>query len=116
MQKSADMVLGHEGVGVVEAVGTEVKQLKKGDRVGWGYVTNSCGHCLDCLQGCETFCPKRELYGGANFDQGSFASHAIWSEGFLHSIPEGLSDEAAAPLVCGENNLTLAWPRTTLRH
>lgn len=33
--KKADMVLGHEGVGVVEAVGPDVKQLKKGDRVGW---------------------------------------------------------------------------------
>lgn len=33
--KNADMVLGHEGVGVIEAVGPEVKSLKKGDRVGW---------------------------------------------------------------------------------
>lgn len=33
--KHADMALGHEGVGVVEAVGPEVKQLKKGDRIGW---------------------------------------------------------------------------------
>lgn len=94
------MVLGHEGVGVVEVVGDAVKHLKKGDRVGWGYQTNSCGHCLECLQGSETFCDKRELYGGANADQGSFASHVIWSEGFLHLIPEEISDEAAAPLVC----------------
>jgi len=34
--KTADMVLGHEGVGVVEAIGPDVKKLKRGDRVGWG--------------------------------------------------------------------------------
>lgn len=39
--KTTDMVLGHEGVGVVEATGPDVKQLKKGDRVGW-YVCVLC--------------------------------------------------------------------------
>jgi D-arabinose 1-dehydrogenase-like Zn-dependent alcohol dehydrogenase len=95
------MVLGHEGVGIVEAVGPEAKYLKKGDRVGWGYENDSCGHCQECLQGSETFCAKRELYGAANPDQGSFASHAIWREAFLHLIPDNMTDEAAAPLQCG---------------
>lgn len=98
-QKTQDMVLGHEGVGVVEVVGPACKVLKRGDRVGWGYQCNSCGHCGECLQGAETFCPERALYGVANFDQGSFASHAIWSEAFLHKIPDALDDIAAAPLV-----------------
>ncbi|KAK9311459.1 chaperonin 10-like protein [Lipomyces starkeyi] len=96
-----DMVLGHEGVGIVEAVGPDCRFLKKGDRVGWGYEVDSCGHCLECLQGTETFCPERSLYGVKNFDQGSFASHAIWREAFLHPIPDGLSDVDAAPLQCG---------------
>ena len=39
------------------------------------------------------------MYTSANLDQGSFASHAIWREAFLHLVPEGMSDEAAAPLV-----------------
>lgn len=43
--KSADMVLGHEGAGVVEETGPNVKNLKKGDRVGWGYQHDSCGDC-----------------------------------------------------------------------
>ena len=97
------MVLGHEGVGVVESVGPDVKVLKKGDRIGWGYETNSCGTCNECLTGTETFCDARELYGFANADQGSFASHAIWREAFLHKIPEGLTDAAAAPLVRTRN-------------
>lgn len=41
------------------------------------------------------------MYGYANLDQGSFASHAVWKESFLFKIPDGLSDEAAAPLQCG---------------
>ncbi|CAI6339138.1 unnamed protein product [Periconia digitata] len=99
--RTEDIVLGHEGVGVVQAIGPEVKHLKIGDRVGWGYETNSCGHCLECIQGFETFCPEREMYSSANLDQGSFATHAIWREAFLHLIPESMSDEAAAPLQCG---------------
>ncbi|KAM3067318.1 hypothetical protein ACMFMF_009814 [Clarireedia jacksonii] len=99
--KGADMVLGHEGVGVVESVGPAVKTLKVGDRVGWGYEHDSCGHCMQCLTGNETYCPERALYGTANTDQGSFASHAIWRESYLFATPDSISDEAAAPLQCG---------------
>ncbi|CAM1505933.1 Fc.00g115700.m01.CDS01 [Cosmosporella sp. VM-42] len=99
--KTQDMVLGHEGAGVVEDVGPDVKFLTKGQRVGWGYETDSCEHCQECLHGEETFCPQRAIYGSANTDQGSFASHAIWREAFLHAIPDELSDVEAAPLQCG---------------
>ncbi|ERS99011.1 NADP-dependent alcohol dehydrogenase [Sporothrix schenckii 1099-18] len=96
-----DMVLGHEGSGVVEAVGPDVQTLAKGDRVGWGYQTGACGRCKECLSGHDTYCARRQVYGAANLDQGSFASHAVWREAFLHKLPEGLSDEHAAPLQCG---------------
>ena len=100
-QRHTDMVLGHEGVGVVEALGPDCHLLKKGDRVGWGYETDSCGHCNECLGGNETFCSERSDYGSKNLDQGSFSSHAIWRESFLHKIPDALSDAEAAPLQCG---------------
>ncbi len=95
------MVLGHEGVGVVEATGPNVKYMKKGDRVGWGYEHDSCGHCHQCLCGAETYCNDRQMYGEADLDQGSFAHGAVWREAFLFPIPDGLSDAAAAPLQCG---------------
>ncbi|CAD0045917.1 unnamed protein product [Aureobasidium pullulans] len=60
--RKADMALGHEGVGI-------------GDRVGWGYEHDSCSHCEQCLKGTETYCPERKMYGYADADQGSFASH-----------------------------------------
>lgn len=94
------MVLGHEGIGIVEQVGPEAKYLKKGDRVGWGYNTNSCGLCLRCLQGEDVFCKERGLYGSSTPDQGSLSSQAIWREAFLHPIPDALTDEVAAPLQC----------------
>ncbi|CAK1356685.1 alcohol dehydrogenase [Cercospora beticola] len=99
--RTADMALGHEGVGVIEDVGPQVTYMKKGDRVGWGYLHNSCGHCQECLRGNETYCPERAMYAMANTDQGSFASHAVWREAYLFKIPDSLSDEAAAPLMCG---------------
>lgn len=97
----ADMGLGHEGVGVVEELGPDCTILKKGDRVGWGYEHNSCGHCQECLRGNETFCAERAMYGMADFDQGSMAEGAVWRESFLFKIPDDMTDEVAAPLMCG---------------
>lgn len=94
------MVLGHEGVGVVEELGPDVQLLKKGDRVGWGYATDCCGHCLDCIRGQDIFCTRRALYGAQNLDQGSFASHGVWREAFLAPVPNGMSDVDAAPMQC----------------
>ncbi|KAK7987343.1 hypothetical protein PG989_007658 [Apiospora arundinis] len=91
--KTVDMALGHEGVGVVEEVGPDVKDLKKGDRVGWGYEHDCCSRCQECLKGNETYCPLAR--------HGSFGTHAVWREAFLFKIPDGLTDEAAAPLQCG---------------
>ena len=44
--RNADMALGHEGAGIVEALGPSVKHLKPGDRVGWGYEHDNCGMCV----------------------------------------------------------------------
>lgn len=99
--KGADMVLGHEGAGIVDQVGPNVKSLKKGDRVGWGYEHDCCGSCDRCLTGRENYCDDRQMYGSADLDQGSFASHGVWKESFLFKIPEQLTDAEAAPLMCG---------------
>ncbi|EAW10831.1 NAD(P)-dependent alcohol dehydrogenase [Aspergillus clavatus NRRL 1] len=97
----ADMVLGHEGAGVVLAVGPEAKTLRVGDSVGWGYEHDCCGHCRECLTGWETLCSERKFYAESDFDQGSFATHAVWREAFVFKIPTGLDRADAAPLMCG---------------
>lgn len=115
----ADMALGHEGAGVVEATGPDTKELTKGDRVGWGYNHDCCGHCRQCLTGREIQCPKKKMYGVDDLDQGSFATHAVWREAFIFKIPETLSNEDAAPLMCGGstvwNALHIAQVRPTAR-
>jgi D-arabinose 1-dehydrogenase-like Zn-dependent alcohol dehydrogenase len=97
----SDIVLGHEGAGVVEEVGPDSSLLKKGDRVGWGYLHNCCGHCEKCLGGLEQYCAERKWFGEYNLDQGSFGSHAVWKESYLFKIPDGITDVNAAPLMCG---------------
>ncbi|KIW62474.1 hypothetical protein PV04_10647 [Phialophora macrospora] len=99
--KEQDMGLGHEGVGIVENVGKEVTIFQLGDRVGWGYLQAACGHCKQCLRGAETYCAERKTYGTGNLDQGSMASHAVWNEDYLFRIPDQISSEDAAPLMCG---------------
>ncbi|KAJ5772455.1 hypothetical protein N7520_002984 [Penicillium odoratum] len=117
--QDVEMGLGHEGTGVVEATGPDAHLLKRGDRVGWGYEHDCCGHCRQCLTGWETLCSERKMYGHADLDQGSFASHAVWREAFLFKIPDNLESEDAGPLMCGGstvwNALHVAQVRPTAR-
>jgi len=99
--KSSGIALGHEGAGVVEELGANVRNLKKGDRVGWGYEHDCCGSCKQCLRGAETFCPERAMYGDADTDQASMGTHWVGNESFLFKIPDAIPNEAAAPLMCG---------------
>lgn len=117
--QTADMALGHEGTGIVEATGPDAHILKKGDRVGWGYEHDCCGHCRECLTGWETLCQERKMYGSADTDQGSFGTHAVWREAFLFKVPDNMSNEDAGPLMCGGstvfNALHVAQVRPTSR-
>lgn len=93
------MVLGHEGVGVVVATSPDAQALKKGDRVGWGFLQDTCGHCKQCDSGTDVFCLQRKMYGRADLDQGSLAYGIVKKESRLFSVPQELSDEEAAPLM-----------------
>jgi D-arabinose 1-dehydrogenase-like Zn-dependent alcohol dehydrogenase len=99
--KGADMGLGHEGAGTVKELGEKATLYKVGDRVGWGYQHDACGHCKQCLKGRETLCAERHMFGSYDLDQGSFASHAIWNENFIYKIPDTIENKHAAPLMCG---------------
>jgi D-arabinose 1-dehydrogenase-like Zn-dependent alcohol dehydrogenase len=76
-------------------------QPLRGDRAGWGYMHDACGSCKQCLRGVDTFCAGRKMYGITDFDQGSLATHAVWTQGFLHHIPDAIDNAHAAPLMCG---------------
>ncbi|KAH8650748.1 alcohol dehydrogenase zinc-binding domain protein [Ilyonectria robusta] len=113
--KSQDMVLGHEGIGIAINIGPEVKSIRSGDRIGWGYCHGSCGICWACCSGQNLYCDERQLYGFTNLDQGSFASHAIWNEQSLFQIPETIESAHAAPLMCAGAAVYSAIQRASVR-
>jgi len=94
------IALGHEGIGVVEKVGSSVTQFKVGERAGGGYHRGSCGQCKYCLSGQDIWCYSRKVFGEGDWNNGTFADYYLGSETFLHKIPESLSSEDAAPLQC----------------
>ncbi|UKZ96148.1 putative secondary metabolism biosynthetic enzyme [Trichoderma asperellum] len=94
------VALGHEGVGIVEMVGFDAKQLKVGDRVGGGYHRDACGNCKFCLKGKDIYCYDRIVMGEGDYDNGTFGQFYIGKETFLHKIPDSIPSEYAAPLQC----------------
>lgn len=94
------IALGHEGVGVVTAIGSAVTQFKIGDRAGGGYHRGSCGQCKYCLSGQDIWCYKRVIFGEGDYNNGTFGEFYIGRETYLHKIPDGISSEDGAPLQC----------------
>jgi alcohol/geraniol dehydrogenase (NADP+) len=90
---------GHEAVGEVAAVGSAVKSLKGGDRVGVGWLAGSCMACESCLEGHENTCAgwQPTCVGRA----GGFADKLRVDHRFAFEIPNEVSSEEAGPLMCG---------------
>jgi propanol-preferring alcohol dehydrogenase len=92
------IVLGHEVVGTVEALGSEVTHYKRGDRVGIAWINSSCGQCKFCRRGDENLCDAFQATG--LHAHGGYAQYTVVSEDFAYPIPEGFSESQAAPLLC----------------
>ncbi len=89
---------GHEGAGIVAALGQGVKHLKEGDRVGIAWLHSACGYCEFCLTGWETLCLQQHNSGYSV--NGSFAQYALGQADYLGRIPDKLSFIEAAPILC----------------
>ena len=89
---------GHEGAGIVTALGPGVTHLKEGDRVGIVWLHSACGHCEFCLSGWETLCLEQKNSGYSV--NGSFAQYAVAQADYLGRIPQNLSFVEAAPILC----------------
>lgn len=89
---------GHEGAGVVVALGPGVTHLQEGDRVGIVWLHSACGHCTFCLSGWETLCLEQKNSGYSV--NGSFAQYAVAQADYLGRIPENLSFTDAGPILC----------------
>ncbi|KAF2814002.1 alcohol dehydrogenase [Mytilinidion resinicola] len=94
----APVCLGHEPVGIVVEAGAGVVGFAKGDRVGFMPFKGMCEDCEECLSGQSRFCEKK--VGGMTELHGGFSEYAIAAPLSTVKIPEGLTDEEAAPLLC----------------
>lgn len=100
------LVPGHEIIGTVTEVGTEVKDLKPGDRVGVGCLVDSCRTCDACKKDLEQFCPSMVLTyssptkdpGGLTF--GGYSKAIVVERRFVVRVPTNIDPAAAAPLLC----------------
>ena len=100
------LTVGHEIVGVVTEVGSDVSRHVVGDRVGVGCMVNSCRECANCLAGEEQYCSNGNVGTYASVDrdgsitQGGYSTQVVVDEDFVLRVPESIPYEAAAPLLC----------------
>ncbi|CAL9298056.1 NAD(P)-dependent alcohol dehydrogenase [Streptomyces sp. SudanB182_2057] len=101
------MVPGHEIAGVVSEVGPGVTKFKVGDRVGVGCLVDSCRECENCRAGQEQYCLNGgfgSTYNAIGRDgtpnHGGYSEKIVVDENFVVRIPDGLSLDVAAPLLC----------------
>ncbi|MBF0532586.1 MAG: NAD(P)-dependent alcohol dehydrogenase [Candidatus Omnitrophica bacterium] len=100
------MVPGHEIVGLVAALGKQVKAYKIGDKVGVGCLVDSCRECPECKEGYEQFCVHPVFTynsyekDGKTLAQGGYSTRIVVDENFVLRLPAALPMDATAPLLC----------------
>ncbi|KNE62865.1 hypothetical protein AMAG_08042, partial [Allomyces macrogynus ATCC 38327] len=99
------VIVGHEIVGRISAVGPHVKHLSVGDRVGVGAQCGACLHCQKCVRGRDNVCPKAVFTYNATHPEGH-AAYGGYAEAvrvpaaYAIKLPESLPSDVAAPLLC----------------
>ena len=91
-------VPGHEVVGLIDALGAQVPEWKKGMRVGVGWHGGHCGHCNSCRRGDFIECSSGQI-PGISYD-GGYAEYMLAPFEALALVPEELKSADAAPLLC----------------
>ncbi|XP_027359974.1 probable mannitol dehydrogenase isoform X2 [Abrus precatorius] len=99
------LVPGHEIVGVVTEVGSDVQKFKVGDKVGVGCMVDSCRACQNCVDSLENYCTQYTLTYNAKYRDGTvtyggYSDSMVADEHFVVRIPDGLPLDVAAPLLC----------------
>ena len=101
------LVPGHEIIGRVLEVGSEVTKYKVGDNVGVGCMVDSCLECDQCHNHEEQFCREglTQTYGSPDritgeVNQGGYSKHIVVREEFVLRVPDGMDMSRAAPILC----------------
>jgi alcohol dehydrogenase, propanol-preferring len=92
------LVPGHEGVGLVDAVGEGVTRVKIGQRVAIPWLGGADGTCEFCVKGLETYCINA-TFTGYTVD-GGYRDYSIANADYVGLVPEGIDPLEAAPLSC----------------
>lgn len=102
--------VGHEIIGTAVRVGSNVKTIKVGDRVGVGAQARSClsPDCEECSSGLENYCSNKGYVGtyngtypdGEGKSYGGYADYNRTDHRFVVKIPDALPSELAAPMLC----------------
>jgi D-arabinose 1-dehydrogenase-like Zn-dependent alcohol dehydrogenase len=92
-------VPGHEVIGAIEAIGSNVEGWKIGDRVGVGWFGGSCGYCARCRRNEAFACENIRAVTGLTRD-GGYATHMLADLSAVAHIPDDLDDVESAPLLC----------------
>lgn len=98
LKPALPFIPGHEGIGIVVALGAGVNAVKEGDRVGVPWLYSACGHCEYCLAAREPVCPDAQF--GGYTKNGGFAEFIVGDPNYVAHVPSSLSARAAAPLIC----------------
>jgi alcohol dehydrogenase, propanol-preferring len=89
---------GHEGIGLIEALGPGVTERAVGERVSIAWLGSACGHCRYCISGWETLC-ESQTNSGYSVD-GAWAEYAVAQAAYAVPVPSDVSSFDAAPLTC----------------
>ena len=92
------VILGHEGIGIVQEVGPGVTSLKPGDRASVAWFFQGCGHCEYCNSGNETLC--RDVKNSGYTVDGAMAEECIVVADYSVKVPDGLDSAAASSVTC----------------
>ena len=90
--------MGHEPVGEIVAVASDVTTRKVGDRVGTAWVQSTCGRCEWCLRGRKMFCPDRKTTSVEV--PGGHAEYMLMYADATFLLPDKVSYDQAAPIFC----------------
>jgi alcohol dehydrogenase, propanol-preferring len=109
MKPETKGIAGHEGAGVVVAVGDDQHhRWKVGDRAGIKWVASTCGECEFCTNG-----PNQKNSGFSA--AGTFQEYALADGRYTTRIPDGVSDEEAGPIMCGGVTAYVACKRSAVK-
>jgi alcohol dehydrogenase, propanol-preferring len=96
--RRSPIIPGHQAVGTIEAVGSDVVHRPVGERVGVAWLHRTCGCCSFCTSQRENLCDTPDFTGWTV--HGGFAEYVVAPASFTYSLPEGFTDLQAAPLLC----------------